>query len=76
MPVPVVKIGYIKTDGTWNDFINNNANVNVNSEYGRMPVKQQQQLDYYHNSSVEASESTFDAFDDKELKLLKRMAKY
>ena len=62
---------HIKTDGTWNDFINNNANVRYYViEYGGMPGETATTtgLTTLTIQSVEASEDTFDAFDDKELK--------
>ena len=62
---------HIKTDGTWNDFINNNANVRYYViEYGGMPGETATTtgLTTLTIQSVEASESTFDAFDDKQLK--------
>ena len=62
---------HIKTDGTWNDFINNNSNVEYYViEYGGMPGETATTtgLTTLVIKSVEASESTFNAFDDKQLK--------
>ena len=62
---------HMKTDGTWNDFINNNSNVEYYViEYGGMPgeTATTSGLTTLTIKSVEASGSTFNAFDDKQLK--------
>ena len=62
---------HIKTDGSWNDFINNNSNVSYYViEYGGMPGETATTtgLTTLTIKSVEASESTYNAFDDKQLK--------
>ena len=61
----------MKTDGSWNDFINNNSNVKYYViEYGGMPGESATTtgLTILTIESVEASESTYNAFDDKQLK--------
>ncbi len=62
---------HIKTDGTWNDFANGNTNVSYYViEYGGMPGETATTtgLTTLTIKSVEASESTYNAFDDKQLK--------
>ena len=62
---------HIKTDGSWNDFANGNTNVSFYViEYGGMPGETATTtgLTTLTIKSVEASESTYNAFDDKQLK--------
>ena len=62
---------HIKTDGSWNDFANGNTNVEYYViEYGGMPGETATTtgLTTLTIKSVEASESTYNAFDDKQLK--------
>ncbi len=62
---------HMKTDGSWNDFVNNNPNVEYYViEYGGMPGETATTtgLTTLTIESVEASESTYNAFDDKQLK--------
>ena len=61
---------HIKTDGTWNDFKNNNSNVSFYViEYGGIEGETATTtgLTTLTISSIEASGSTHQAFDDKQL---------
>ena len=61
---------HIKTDGTWNDFANNNSNVSFYViEYGGIEGETATTtgLTTLTISSIEASGSTHQAFDDKQL---------
>ena len=61
---------HIKTDGSWNDYKHTTAVTHYVIEYGGMPGETATTtgLTTLTIESVEASESTFDAFDDKQLK--------
>ena len=61
---------HIKTDGSWNDYKHTTAVTHYVIEYGGMPGETATTtgLTTLTIESVEASESTYNAFDDKQLK--------